>query len=528
MLGATSPSTNDTLEGSLFVSLLQHSIHLNNFTVHNDQTLAPAKAEGLVALQPGSASTQYLPTVASSLEFDEFTVRAIILDILGICVVVILLRMWHLWVERTNTPTSKADGKATLERSALLDNAKWVASAFVIYNHCMYEAALQVYTPVAPLSLVVNKALSFVVNPMFVFVSGVTSQGAPTVRRVRRYVQFLIVPTLMWHFFVWPVIMPALKMGNPTVLWHRLQPESLWQTLKDQTQRVPEWYLSALVIWRGASYVVWSHIPKPVAFMCMFALSFYGGYFELPQNLNPVFSYMPVFGLGFAFPFTAVQGAIAKPNCVASGIVVVMALVYAFIVMPMYFPTVPGSNEWTGVLPDAHGWYGEGNTLFQSAASWDYRLWWCRRLAKLFADMVIPLAIIFLVLPREQVMLTYAGSHTLYSYLLQTVFLSWRVPVIDILRSRQLTFLTGTDSHVQLAKVLLYIPFSLVVFVVVTSQYWRFFFKWALTPTWLDSIFDIAERRTSEAMGTERTDDKYPSEVNDRITTPGVHGSELK
>lgn len=366
----------------------------------------------------------------------------------------------------------------------------------VVFNHFMYESSRQ-HSEFSPVALFTNKSFSFLVNPTFIFVSGITSQGAPTYKRVRRFVQFLVVPAWLWHAIAKELIIPSLSHLDAKVFVRALNFHTIWETMLSQSNSLPDWYLVALIIWRGSSYAVWSHLPKSVSLSGMIMLSCLAGYYELPKNLNHTFSYFPLFGLGYYFPLSAVERVIQKPNKWTSMCVVLFILVYTCFIMPTIFPTIPGSDEFTGVLPDAHGWFGS-NPLFRSAAVWDYRLWWCRRLSKLLADMIAPLMLIFLVLPREETWLTYAGSHTLYSYLGQGVPRQW---VFTACAHYQLGgLLTGTFG--QLAKVVLYIPVSIVVFVLLTSSYWRCMFSWALTPQWLDSLVDPLENRVYSCTGT--------------------------
>jgi fucose 4-O-acetylase-like acetyltransferase len=509
------------------VSLLQHSLDLKRHGVDRldvnpgedgkqnetvvdiynrsqSQDIPPEKLAELFKMH----KKQILNSVVKSLEVPlvpnvrRDTVVALGFDAFAIGVVVLIIHWW-----KSGRPAAESTGST---RSALLDNAKVLGSCLVIYNHCMYFAVEQSHSqkvdPVAPLSLLLNRDFSHVVNPTFVLVSGITSQGGPTIKRIRRYVQFLVIPTLMFHFIIFPYLIKG--MIHLDLMYTKDKIQDAVKEFRWATKHLPDWYLTSLCLWRALTYALFSHIPKYVSLPLMIFLSCAAGYFALPDMLNPVFSYMPVFGLGYCFPLAKVEQAVPKPNNAVSACVVVMAFVYVSIIMPSLFPALPGTDPFTGVLPDSHGWYGDNDTTFLNALPWDYSLWWSRRLAKLFSDMVIPLALIFLVLPRHETALTYAGQHTLYSYLTQGILFSWRRRVMVSLPTDHME-----GFLLQVFKELLYVPFTLVAFVVLTSSYWRLLFSWGFTPKWLDPILDRCEHAVSSLWGTEaQVKDKQTSE----------------
>jgi fucose 4-O-acetylase-like acetyltransferase len=434
-------------------------------------------------------------------------------DLLAICAVILLINWWQS--DSRNSQSSAAGA-----RSALLDNAKVLGSCLVIYNHCMYNAVEAATGPIVPVSLLMNRHFSYLVNPTFVFVSGITSQGGPTVKRIRRYIQFLVIPTILFQTLVNPYFVQNLVDLKPSNIPHQIQhfQHDLWQKIS----HLPDWYLLSLCLWRGLTYAVWSHVPKYVSFPMMVFLSCAAGYIEFPDMMNPFFSYMPIFGFGYCFPLAAMERAVPKPNQIVSACVLVMVGVWVSVIMPGLFPAPPGSDPFTGVLPDSHNWYGEADAQFETALPWDYALWWSRRLTKLFADMVSPLSLIFFVLPRQETFLTYAGQHTLYSYLTQRVLFSWREKIFLLLpvwdQQHHVIYLTGFIG--QCLKEAIYIPFTIFVFVVVTSSYWRPIFSWGLSPKWMDPYMDRIESSVSNMLGyDELGKEKQRSEQHPYLRT---------
>jgi len=393
------------------------------------------------------------------------------------------------WVEWSKLPRVEAKLSRDSGRLFLLDNVKWFAQLMVIFGHLL--DSLHVWDTKTWLNgedifiFNVKFAMEVVLNPLFCFISGVLSQGAPTEGRLRRYVQFLVVPTVLVVYLIHPIC-NVLFMQSPfdKELDKVIQPDFSSAYFYNA---VP-WYLFALLMWRASVYLLWAQMRTDVAFVAMVTASCVGGYIggiNAPWGgggMGAMLGYMPYFALGYVAPFPALAARIPKPGPLGATGVALGVWVYAYYLVPAVF----GLS-----LPDGHGNYMSGdpgklivNTGTLSA--WDVNLYWLRRLARMAVDTPAVLAVIFLVLPRGETPITYMGAYTLFSYIFHSHigFQLWRPALLQALG---VGVVDNFALHVLI--ILAHIPFCLAVMAVLTSSYWRVLWSWAISPEWLSVIF---------------------------------------
>jgi len=117
--------------------------------------------------------------------------------------------------------------------------------------------------------------------------------------------------------------------------------------------------------------------------------------------------------------------------------------------------------------------------------SWNNRLRWASRTAKVVVDTSASVVLIILVLPRHETCLTWVGSHTLYAYLLHGIAIGMKDSLVKALHLPQ-------EGHwaVHVAVYLLYATYALVALVLLSSPPWRWLFQVFLSPTWLDRLLE--------------------------------------
>eukprot|EP00451_Oxyrrhis_marina_P037053 CAMPEP_0204363704 /NCGR_PEP_ID=MMETSP0469-20131031/40570_1 /ASSEMBLY_ACC=CAM_ASM_000384 /TAXON_ID=2969 /ORGANISM="Oxyrrhis marina" /LENGTH=407 /DNA_ID=CAMNT_0051352485 /DNA_START=96 /DNA_END=1316 /DNA_ORIENTATION=+ len=244
--------------------------------------------------------------------------------------------------------------EALERRNLLVDNCKLVASFLVIYSYFLTATlsgrshdSQTWLSGAAPWILDLQAAGSMVVVPMICFISGVCSQGPVTATRIRRYLQNLVVPTILWTCVVKPVVVATLMHPSAAVLQER------WGRLVAFQAFEAEWYLQALVLWRGSTFLLWSHMRPSVAFLCMLTLSCVGGYHHYNQapaawlHVDEAVGFLPYFALGYAVPFERIQYVVAPVGPLAPMVVV---LCWTLLGVPQLM--------WGEPLPEGSGWYG--------------------------------------------------------------------------------------------------------------------------------------------------------------------------
>eukprot|EP00747_Dinoflagellata_sp_TGD_P146566 gnl/TRDRNA2_/TRDRNA2_176706_c2_seq16.p1 gnl/TRDRNA2_/TRDRNA2_176706_c2~~gnl/TRDRNA2_/TRDRNA2_176706_c2_seq16.p1 ORF type:complete len:1134 (+),score=129.58 gnl/TRDRNA2_/TRDRNA2_176706_c2_seq16:80-3481(+) len=365
------------------------------------------------------------------------------------------------------------------KRSHHLDNTKVVALFIVILSHLLYyninhqwgeqpsydDWRTWLYGSEAFLESLLS-GISVVMMPMFCFVSGIVSQGDVTQERVNRFIQNLVLPTLIWIFVAKPVVLNTLTQQGTLGdnLTNLLNFRSFHQ----------EWYLQAMVLWRGSAFLIWSHLRPAFSLCIMFALSSYAGYVDFSSvwwlQLDPALGFLPYFAIGYVFPYASMLHASGRIKQLSTKLLALaFVLVWAFVLLP----------QGMGPLPDGHVNY-KSSGIGLVATSWDFSLFWMRRLAKLVLDMVPTLVLMFVVVPHDQVFFSWIGPHTLFPYLLHEIANYWRNMLILQL---PLPHITSGAGHA--AVIMLHVPYIMGVIWLCASSQCRWAFAWCLKPTWL-------------------------------------------
>lgn len=434
------------------------------------------------------------------------------LAVVGTLVMLLLWPVRDRMIEASKlSEGGQAQGQAR-ERLCLLDNAKVFAQFLVIWNHLLYYTMVGEYVDSVTVmsgSKDLLKRLLYgnraVMMPAICFISGICSQGVVTPRKLHRFVQYLVAPMLMWVCFCKPVIVSTLMTMDQDTLWQQLRNLASLQAFHE------EWYLEALVIWRGLAFLLWSNMKPSVAFVSMIGMSCFAGYYNLSggpmwfMKMSEAMGFLPYFAIGYVLPFHAVCRALPRPSNGTAVVCGILAILWAYVWMPMLFQTP---------FPDGHGDYKccEAGQVFKKAHSWDYSLYWVTRIAKLVLELPPMLALIFLVLPRGETPLTWVGPHTLYPFLFHLLAHTWRSRLLALF---PLPVLTSTSSHVLV--ILANLPYCLTLICIFASRPWRWLFGWCLSPTWLDPIMIV--------MGAER-DKKAASAEKSVIDTQKVPAPE--
>lgn len=392
------------------------------------------------------------------------------------------------------TSTNVAGGDTDSERLCLLDNAKVCLQVLVVFDHFLYYNLTGEYVDIRgwlsgsePLLKTIIYGKSMVMMPTICFISGICSQGAVTHKKRTRYVQYLVAPTLIWIYFAKPVIMDSLMSTRPETLWGQLNAFISLQAFHE------EWYLQALVIWRGLALLLWSQIHPIGAFISMMFLSCAGGYFNLSSGpvwflkLSEALGFLPYFAIGYVFPFRTACHAFPRPRNQICILVMLLVVAWIYVLVPKVFPEP---------LPDGHGSYHccGANEMFMKAQHLDLRFYWARRFAKTIVEILPVLALVFMVLPRGITPLTWVGPHTLYPFVFHLLAHHWRNLLITRIPLPRVSSLVG-----HLLVLALHVPYCIAVVAFFASPVWRGLFGWALSPSWLSPLM------ASDAMPANTT-----------------------
>jgi hypothetical protein len=166
-------------------------------------------------------------------------------------------------------------------RLAVLDNSKFLLMVGIVGGHLCYwkdggttiDSITWLYGGQYQTNFVV-KSFADVVMPMFTFISGVVSQGGATPKRLRRYVQYLVCPTLLWSIIGVGVVFKFMEEFDITVA----QTEMQKLVAGEMPHQKGTWYLVALTIWRAAVFLFFAQLPKMYAFPIMIVTECVGGY----------------------------------------------------------------------------------------------------------------------------------------------------------------------------------------------------------------------------------------------------------
>eukprot|EP00747_Dinoflagellata_sp_TGD_P063080 gnl/TRDRNA2_/TRDRNA2_153299_c0_seq7.p1 gnl/TRDRNA2_/TRDRNA2_153299_c0~~gnl/TRDRNA2_/TRDRNA2_153299_c0_seq7.p1 ORF type:complete len:584 (-),score=38.72 gnl/TRDRNA2_/TRDRNA2_153299_c0_seq7:12-1580(-) len=389
-------------------------------------------------------------------------------------------------------------------RMCLLDNVKVVGSFLVVYGHFCYFDDLHAADAGTWLSGMnfreVNSWLSPIKMPAICFVSGVCSQSPINPTRFRRYIQFLVVPSILISKFVSPLLINYIiiqPLDHGTCDWKRLLHEL------SNVEMHHEWYLEALICWRAIAFFIWSYLPPPVVFVSSLMASCAAGYVEITcpgglLTLNHMFGFIGYFMMGYILPFQYMcsraerleDSVVERLSFWAPQHVAAVGFRAAAAAALLVMLTVFNSQKFMGgslIVSDGHGKYG---ATWQDGFLWDmqrldYYLFWTHRLATIAMDTSAMLIMVFFLCPRRQMSLTWCGSYTLYNYILHPTLLVIREKLFCLL---PLPVIYATPGHILV--LLLYIPLCLFLLFICCCRITRFFFSWAFEPVWLNPVMD--------------------------------------
>jgi len=450
-----------------------------------DDTPASSKRSPAAKLQAGTRTgeSQDGPSF--------FLVTCSIMTCLVLCMAIV---SWK-WLE---VHRFELDNITSNDRMYLLDNAKVFAMYAVIFHHLLIWDADSYEAKTWLLGTQVLKGYIFdcvttLHMPLFCFVSGICSQGPPSAKRVRSYIAYLVAPTLLYVFFLWPVIGEPLQVVSLNLFKERVHGLIGLDVVLSSRFYVP-WYLVALIIWRGSALLYWSHLHPVALLLGALGMSCLGMYLNLaPSLLNPDYTlnsclgYLPYFAIGYVFPFKLVCRANnpSSTQRLGAALLLILGLVLIHFLQMNLFP-----GEW---LPNAHGF----QTQFDEKSwggLWNNRLRWTSRSAKVVVDTSATVVLILFVLPRHETCLTWIGSHTLYVYLFHTIAIGWKGQLVEVLHLPQ-------EQHwaVHVAVLLVHALYSLGALVFFASPPWRWLFQVFLSPTWLDRLLERLFRSADQS-----------------------------
>ena len=408
--------------------------------------------------------------------------------------------------------TESVPGASAGERSALLDNAKFVCSSLIIFGHYLYynldhSTHLHLVDYQSWLSgadslvLFVLQVTNWRIN-LACFISGHLMSRPVSSARFDGFCRNLVVPTLMWVLFAKPIVLGVL--ADCDFSWTALSAAASALTAGRAFHH--EWYLEALILWRLLSFAMWPLRGWYVLVLTV-CLSHLGGYWWIGEagffSWDHALGFLPYFVAGWACPLGRLASAIPRtPLTLSGGLVLMVAL-------PMLMTLLEP-------LPDNHGTYGSfwaqpefelAQTLASEGAPLAYRMYWVRRAAKNVIEIAQLLVVLLTMIPRSSRWFTWAGRHTLYAFLLHETVLGWRNRLVAVV---PLPVVTSPPLHVL-------ILFSQYLFCVAVcaglcSRPTRRLFAVVLEPWWLTRLlcapsptFKIEERHP--LMASERYGD---------------------
>mmetsp|Transcript_146801 Transcript_146801/g.256103 ORF Transcript_146801/g.256103 Transcript_146801/m.256103 type:complete len:1115 (+) Transcript_146801:40-3384(+) len=435
-------------------------------------------------------------------------ITALLMVVAMLLVIVLLVLAW-----------SPSRGKRSAQASQLahLDNAQVLAQFLVIYANIFHSNVTPFWGEpqtgatdwqtwlfdANDVLQVLGNGFSTVCVPLMCFVIGVLSKGPSTEARMRRYIETLVVPMIIWVFFAKPVIYDSLM--DPSAQGFN---DRLWKACQLNTFH-HEWWLQALVLWQGSTFMLWSHLRPSVAFTLLMTLSAIAGYLNLNGplwyvKLDDFFGFLPYFAIGYFFPFDSacrVTERFRLPRIMALGLV----LFWVFVIVPL-----PGS------LPSSQGNYEccTAGGIFRELEKGNgtgYRLYWTRRLTRVALEMPPVLLLMFYVIPRKLTPLSWVGPNYLYPFLFHALANHWRS---ELVRYLQPPLIESPEGHI--AVLIFHFPYAVAVLVFFASSPWRMLFSWCFQPMWLKTM--LTSRNTSKSR-------KGMKEPSSKARQPSAHST---
>lgn len=213
-------------------------------------------------------------------------------------------------------------------RLPLIDTAKGVLILLVIWGHLIERAAA------GNLSLQMLYGMVYLFHmPAFVFIAGMHSRAAFSRESLRRIVQNLLLPLVVFQALYWPfypVAMSSLLYTFTTPIWIL-------------------WFLLSLACWQ---LILPFFLRLPAPLLCAFALALIAGYIDwigLAFSLSRSFYFLPAFLLGHLYGRRLVEFAQAHRAVCGAGFVFVLALGLLLARDTAFIPYLYGQDPYTNL-----------------------------------------------------------------------------------------------------------------------------------------------------------------------------------
>lgn len=300
------------------------------------------------------------------------------------------------------------------ERSAFLDNSKFVLITLIVASHTMHTTMFgtPMHNPTFWLYGIWVWTGWFVM-PMFTFLSGMMSKGAPSAVKFHKLFVYVLMPYMLLKFVWWMIYMVAERRAT------------LFNPLNAYAYAGVEWYLASLLTWRLLAMLL-RPLP-PTAHLGSALITGLGCGYLLRQSaafaLSNTLSFWPIFVCGYLVDAAALERALSPaPLRVFAGII----LFGSAVAVSLFRAELGRSLLYPGFLGDLNSDYSAYYTVAQMAQPFPVgcgehsHILWTYRLARYAIAAVLGSALLAVV-PRgsiDRFSITAAGSRCIYAYLL--------------------------------------------------------------------------------------------------------------
>jgi len=393
-----------------------------------------------------------------------------------------------LWKQGVSDMSDGRPSEKTVTRSSLLDNAKAFAMWVVLVQHILnWVVVTPPEWPCGPSGcwmyfkekniwrvghdvenvLVALRTLSM---PMFSLVSGICSQGSPTMSRFRSIVTQLMLPLIIWLWLFQPYIAdPFTKLAVE---------KNICDTFL--------WFLVALILWRVLAFTCWQHLTSSQVLLSSVVISCVGGYIDpavagsnftksVMEGLRhmivvPTLGFLPHFAIGYVLPFDTIMskfsGVSVTVRC-AAACFVSMWIVVRIVVFPTRLPY--GQNLYEDMFISEY-------------PNFDFYLYWTQRVTIITLETVASLVVLIFLMPREENPLTtWVGHHTIYAYMFNKCGICAYSLLLGALQGHA-AFPIWESYAALTAVVFLQGLAAFLILLLLTSWPWRWLFKMIVEP----------------------------------------------
>eukprot|EP00927_Polykrikos_kofoidii_P050496 TRINITY_DN44405_c0_g1_i1.p1 TRINITY_DN44405_c0_g1~~TRINITY_DN44405_c0_g1_i1.p1 ORF type:complete len:502 (+),score=63.41 TRINITY_DN44405_c0_g1_i1:231-1736(+) len=387
----------------------------------------------------------------------------------------------------------------TRERSAFLDNAKFLTMVSVVWVHLMDRSLTQ---NVRPVRAMVNAA-GFQM-PLFSMLSGtVSTRGPASHRQLEHLMVHTLVPLAFYVMIVYPVLdwphtwfFGTAMEADPrqSLRWTYKDP---WSAFFMMNRHDLGWYLRCLIIWRLGCPLL-DVLALSVQAAAVLAIGVAGAYSNATGLHTLVVgvpisatSLLPFFWLGRQLDIEALVPRVSKPRWLLGwgGLVVLFCLYAVF-------------EEAGNAVLGEHGRYSLVHLLAPGCPADSYFLWARFVVLKALHSAMAAFFLAFCV-PRSRTFFSDHGRHTIYPYLLHTLLVvhpmcSW-VTTMTAMKHWRPTSLSLVSCGFVVACLLLSFIITLCLSSSLVRRCFRLFFEpyWVL-PSSLTSSRKVAPIRKDD------------------------------